>query len=50
LESGLVWHRHRDDVLDRAVELQGAWARIDEQLTTGNVNISALVMEITSFT
>ena len=34
------------DVLDQAVELQGAWSRIDEQLTAGNVNISALVMEI----
>jgi hypothetical protein len=34
------------DLLDQAVELQNAWARIDDQLTAGNVNISTLIMQI----
>jgi hypothetical protein len=34
------------DVLDQAVEVQSAWARIDEGLTAGNVNISVLVTQI----
>ena len=34
------------DLLEQAVDLQDAWARIDEQLTAGNVNMGALVMEI----
>jgi hypothetical protein len=34
------------DVLEQAISLQDAWAKIDEQLTIGSLNIGALVMEI----
>ena len=34
------------DVLDQAIAVQDAWARIDEELTFGPLNIGALVMDI----
>jgi hypothetical protein len=34
------------DILDQAVNMQDAWARIDEQLTVGGQGIDALILEI----
>ena len=34
------------DILDQALNMQDAWARIDEQLTVGGQGIGDLVMEI----
>jgi hypothetical protein len=34
------------DVLDQAIAVQDAWARIDEGLTFSTLNMSALVMDI----
>ena len=36
------------DVLDQAIAVQDAWARIDEELTFGPLNMGALVMDINS--
>ena len=38
--------RFPSDLLVQAVDFQSAWARIDEGLTAGSVNISVLVTEI----
>jgi hypothetical protein len=35
------------DVLTQAIDIQEAWSRIDEQLTFGNLNVGALVADIT---
>ena len=35
------------DILDQAIHMQDVWARIDEQLTVGDLSIGALAMEIT---
>jgi hypothetical protein len=34
------------DILDQAINMQDAWAKIDEQLTVGGLSISALVTDI----
>ena len=34
------------DLLDQAINMQDAWARIDDQLTVGSLGIGALVTEI----
>lgn len=35
-----------NNILNQAVNVQAAWAQIDEELTFGNLNIGALVMDI----
>jgi len=34
------------DILDQAIAVQDAWGQIDEELTFGTLNISALTMDI----
>ena len=34
------------DVLEQALNMQDAWAKIDEQLTIGSLNVGALVMDV----
>ena len=34
------------DLIDQAISIQDAWVRIDEGLTFGSLNMSALVMDI----
>ena len=38
--------KYPSDILEQAIQMQDAWARIDEGLTVGEVNLGALVMEI----
>jgi len=35
-----------NNTLNQAVSIQAAWAQIDEELTFGNLNVGALVMDI----
>ena len=42
----MVGKKFPADTLQQAISMQDAWAKIDEQLTIGGLNIGALVMEI----